>query len=138
VLAGRVRDGTLLAYGAGVTSGIRVFTRDEKRRLTEQHFHNVDLGGVDLTGADLQGSAFEDCRLSACDFRAADLRAVRFLRCDLRDAQFAGARLGDNQFDGSCLAGASGLSALQLQYVAARGGSITEPEESTREIPETE
>jgi uncharacterized protein YjbI with pentapeptide repeats len=118
--------------------GIRVFTTDEKRRLIEQVFRDVDLGGVDLTHANLAGSLFEDCVLSGSDFRGADLRAVRFLRCDLRDARFGGARLGDNDFTGSCLARAYGLSLPQVQFVTARGGTFVDWDDSAQQPPETD
>jgi uncharacterized protein YjbI with pentapeptide repeats len=128
-----------LAVPEGVTStAIRVFTREEKRGLTEQDFRGADLSEVDLSGANLQGSTFEGCCLRGCDLRAADLRAVRFLRCDLRDAQLGGARLGDNRFDGSCCARVFGLSRLQVQYVRARGGTFIDWAEAPYLAPDLE
>jgi hypothetical protein len=104
-----------------------IFTAVEKQReLVRCAFRNLDLDGVDLTGANLCEAIFEEVSLRGCDFRRADLRAASFLRCDLRGAKLEEVSLGGNVFHGSCLAGAVGLTAEQIEYIERRGGTFSD------------
>ncbi len=107
---------------------VRVFTNIEKRELAGHSFRDITLDGVDLAEANLTECSFEGVSLRSCDFRRADLRGARFLRCDLRDARLEEVMLGGNRFHGSCLAGATGLTPEQHDYVCRRGGVFTDPQ----------
>ncbi len=105
-------------------SALHVFTSGEKRQLAAQVFCRVTLDRVDFSGADLSETRFDTVSLRGCDFSGADLRGAEFLRCDLRDANLCDVGLGDNRFHGSWLAGATGLTVAQTQYVCSRGGTF--------------
>lgn len=105
-------------------SALHVFTFGEKRQLASQVFCSVTLDRVDFSGADLSGTHFDTVSLRGCDFSGADLHGAEFLRCDLREANLRDVGLGDNRFHGSWLAGATGLTVAQTQYICSRGGTF--------------
>ena len=80
-----------------------------------------------LRSADLRGARFRSVSLRGADLRGAELRGAEFIDCDLREAQLDGVQLGLNSFQGSRLQGATGLSDLQRQYVASKGGDLASP-----------
>jgi uncharacterized protein YjbI with pentapeptide repeats len=106
------------------TRPVHLFTAGEKRELSGASFREVALDGTDFADADLSLASFERVSLRGCDFRRSDLRGASFLGCDLGGAAFADVLLGGNRFHGSSLAGASGLTGEQHDYVVRRGGSF--------------
>jgi uncharacterized protein YjbI with pentapeptide repeats len=79
---------------------------------------------VDFSEADLRCVLFEESNLRGCDFSRADLRGAIFLCCDLRQARLDRVILFGSRFPGSSLAGASGLTREQVEYVLEHGGTF--------------
>jgi uncharacterized protein YjbI with pentapeptide repeats len=101
---------------------IQIFTAFEKKNLWRFSFRGLDLKQVDFSEADLRCVLFEETNLRGCDFAGADLRGAIFLCCDLGQARLDRVILLGSRFPGSSLAGASGLSREQVEYILEHGG----------------
>ncbi|HJX62469.1 MAG TPA: pentapeptide repeat-containing protein [Polyangia bacterium] len=102
----------------------KVLTAREKAQLQETILADATLDCVDFARADLRDSRFERVCFRGSAFCAANLVRAWFVGCDLTGADFTGARLGNNSFFGSSLAGATGMTQRQKEYVISRGGSF--------------
>jgi len=117
---------------------IKVFTALEKKNLLWRVlFRCLDLNHVDFSDADLRGVLFDDTSLRGCDFTGADLRGAIFLCCDLAQARLDRAILFGSRFPGSSLAGSSGLTREQVEYVLEHGGIfVTQASSDMEALPE--
>ncbi len=103
---------------------IRIFTAFEKKNLWRFSFRGLDLKQVDFSEADLRCVLFEETNLRGCDFTRADLRGTIFLCCDLGQVRLDRVILFGSRFPGSSLAGASGLTRQQVEYILKHGGTF--------------
>jgi uncharacterized protein YjbI with pentapeptide repeats len=116
---------------------IKVFTASEKKNLLWRvSFRGLNLNHVDFSDADLRCVLFDDTNLRGCDFTGADLRGAIFLCCDLAQTRLDRAILFGTRFPGSSLAGSSGLTREQVEYVLEHGGIfVTQASSDMQALP---